>query len=97
MKEKQDVENLHRLFPCSESKILDCILSMSETECSISDLSRASKVGFTTTLRVVHKMESLGVFTLIRRVGSSKMYGFNRKSPYGKSIRALSSAIARGQ
>ncbi len=92
MSMEHDVKNLQDLLPCSESKILDCMLSMSE-ECSITTLSAESGVGYTTTLRIVHKMDHLKIFKMVRRVGTSKMYKFDTKSTCVKYIKALASSL----
>ena len=85
------------MFPCSQSKILDHMLTMKDFDYSISDISRISGVGFKTTLEAVHKLEEQGVFTLNRTVGRSKMYQFNSKSPQSKSIEKLAFDIAENR
>lgn len=86
---------LTSVFPCSESKILDHVVTMKGLDYSISDISRISGVNFKTTLNVVHKLEDQEVLKKTRTVGKAIMYQLNSDSSQAKSISKLAFEIAK--
>jgi len=90
-----EVGPLTSVFPCSESRILDHMVTMRDFDYSISDISRISGVGFKTTLGVIHKLEEQSVFLKTRNVGKANMYKLNLDSPQSKSISKLAFEIAK--
>lgn len=85
---------LERLLPCSESKILDHVISMKDFDYSISEISRISGVGFKTTLSIVHKLEDEGILQRTRNVGKAIMYKFESASPRSMAIESLAFRLA---
>ena len=94
-KETSETGPLKSIFPCSESKILDHMVTMKDFDYSISDISRISGVNFKTTLNVIHKLEEQEVVKKIRTVGKAMMYKLNSDSSQAKSINALIFEIAK--
>ncbi len=94
-KETSETGPLTSIFPCSESKILDHMVTMKDFDYSISDISRISGVNFKTTLNVIHKLEEQEVVKKIRTVGKAMMYKLNSDSSQAKSINALIFEIAK--
>lgn len=93
--EDLEVGPLTSVFPCSESKILDHMVTMRDFDYSISDISRISGVGFKTTLGIVHKLEDQGVFLKTREVGKAIMYILNMESPQSQHISHLAFETAK--
>ena len=85
---------LERLFPCSESKILDHVIAMKDFDYSISEISRISGVGFKTTLGIVHKLEEENILRRTRNVGRAIMYRFELDSPRSKAVENLAFRLA---
>ncbi|TBR24412.1 MAG: hypothetical protein EPO63_03960 [Candidatus Nitrosotenuis sp.] len=94
-KETSEIGPLTSVFPCSESKILDHVVTMRGLDYSISDISRISGVNFKTTLNVVHKLEDQEVLKKTRTVGKAIMYQLNSDSAQAKSISKLAFEIAK--
>jgi len=96
-REEKDLEvgPLTSVFPCSESKILDHMVTMRDFDYSISDISRISGVGFKTTLGIIHKLEDQGVFLKTRNVGKANMYKLNMESLQSQHISHLAFEIAK--
>lgn len=94
-KEAGEIGPLTSVFPCSESKILDHVVTMRGLDYSISDISRISGVNFKTTLNVVHKLEDQEVIKKTRTVGKAMMYQLNPDSAQAKSISKLAFEIAK--
>ncbi len=88
-KETGEIGPLTSVFPCSESKILDHMVTMKGLDYSISDISRISGINFKTTLNVVHKLEDQEVLKKTRTVGKAIMYQLNSDSAQAKSISKL--------
>lgn len=85
---------LESMFPCSESKILDFLVTFQEYDYSISDIAEHSGVGFKTTLGVVKNLEMQQVILNTRNVGRAKMYKLNLESPEANGINKLALGIA---
>lgn len=85
---------LESMFPCSESKILDFLVTFQEYDYSISDIAKHSGVGFKTTLGVVRNLEMQQVILNTRNVGRAKMYKLNLESSEGNGINKLALGIA---
>jgi len=94
-KETGEIGPLTNIFPCSESKILDHVVTMKGLDYSISDISRISGVNFKTTLNVIHKLEEQEVLKKTRTVGKAIMYQLNPDSAQAKSISSLAFEIAK--
>ncbi|QLH08348.1 hypothetical protein [Candidatus Nitrosotenuis sp. DW1] len=94
-KEIDEIGPLTSVFPCSESKILDHVVTMKGFDYSISDISRISGVNFKTTLGIVHKLEEQEVIKKTRNVGKAIMYKLNPDSAQAKSISSLAFEIAK--
>jgi len=92
-----EVGPLTSVFPCSQSKILDHMVTMKEFDYSISDISKISSVGFKTTLKIVHDLESQGVLERTRNIGNAILYKLNSDSSQAKSINKLAFEIAKGR
>lgn len=92
---KPGVGPLTSVFPCSESKILDHIVTMKGFDYSISDIARISKVNFKTTLGIIHRLEEQEVIKRTRTVGKAIMYQINPKSSQAKSTSNLAFVIAK--
>lgn len=90
-----EVGPLASTFPCSESKILDHMVAMNDFDYSISDISKISRVGFKTTLNVVHKLEERGILERTRQIGNAILYKLNSNSPQARSISRLAFDIAK--
>ena len=90
-----EVGPLTSVFPCSESKILDHMVTMKDFDYSTSDISRISGVGFKTTLGIVHRLANQGVFLKTRNVGKAKMYTLNPDSIQSKYISNLAFETAK--
>ena len=90
-----EVGPLTSVFPCSQSKILDHMVTMKEFDYSISDISKISSVGFKTTLNIVHSLEAQGVLKRTRNIGNAILYKLNSDSSQGKSINKLAFEIAK--
>lgn len=94
-KETDEIGPLTSVFPCSESKILDHVVTMKGLDYSISDISRISGVNFKTTLNIVHKLEEQEVLKKTRTVGKALMFKLNPDSAQAKSISSLAFEIAK--
>lgn len=94
-KKTAEVGPLATVFPYSEFRILDHMVTMKDFDYSISDISRISGVGFKTTLNVVHNLADLGVLKKTRQVGNAILYKLNPESPQAKSISKLAFEIAK--
>ncbi|HSA98859.1 MAG TPA: hypothetical protein VLF17_07245 [Candidatus Nitrosotenuis sp.] len=94
-KEISEIGPLTSVFPCSESKILDHVVTMKGLDYSISDISRISGINFKTTLNIVHRLEDQGVLKKTRTVGKAIMYQMNSDSAQAKSISKLAFEIAK--
>ena len=86
---------LTSVFPCSQSRILDHMVTMRDFDYSVSDISRTSGVGIKTALGVVHGLETQGVLLRTRNVGKAIMYKLNLDSTQAKSISKLAFEIAK--
>ncbi len=85
---------LESRFPCSESKILDFLITFRSYDYSISDISKNSGVGFKTTLGVINDLESRQVILKERNVGRAKMYKLNPDSKEAVTLQKLALDIA---
>ena len=85
---------LESRFPCSESKILDFLITFRSYDYSISDISKNSGVGFKTTLGVIKNLESQRVILKERNVGRAKMYKINPDSKEAITLKKLALDIA---
>lgn len=90
-----DVGPLASTFPCSESRILDHMVTMKDYDYSISDISKISGVGFKTTLNIVHKLEDQEVLKRTRNIGNAILYKLNLDSVQSRSISKLAFEIAK--
>ena len=90
-----EVGPLASTLPCSESKILDHMVTMKDFDYSISDISKISGVGFKTTLNIVHKLEDQGVLKRTRQIGNAILYKLNPDSAQAKLISKLAFEIAK--
>lgn len=85
---------LESMFPCSESKILDFLVTFQEYDYSISDIAEHSGIGFKTTLGVVKNLEMQKIIVNTRNVGRAKMYKLNLESSEANGINKLALGIA---
>ncbi len=85
---------LESRFPCSESKILDFLITFRSYDYSISDISKNSGVGFKTTLGVINDFESRQIIIKERNVGRAKMYKLNLDSKEAITLKKLALDIA---
>jgi len=85
---------LESRFPCSESKILDFLITFRSYDYSISDISKNSGVGFKTTLGVINNFESKQIIIKERNVGRAKMYKLNLDSTEAMTLSKLALDIA---
>lgn len=85
---------LESMFPCSESKILDFLVTFQEYDYSISDIAEHSGIGFKTALEVVKDLEEQQVIVKTRNVGRALMYKLNLDSKHAQSINRLATDIA---
>ena len=85
---------LESVFPCSESKILDFLVTFQEYDYSISDISKNSGVGFKTTLGVIKDLETRQLIFKNRNVGRAKMFKLNLDSAETVIINKLALEIA---
>ena len=90
-----EVGPLTSVFPCSQSKILDHMVTMKEFDYSISDISKISAVGFKTTLNIVHNLEAQEVLKRTRNIGNAILYKLNPDSLQAKSISKLAFETAK--
>ena len=89
-----DVGPLTRILPCSESRILDHMITMKAFDYSITDIANMSGVGVKTTLRIVHRLESDGVLLRTRNVGRAIMFKINPDSARARTLEKLSFQVA---
>ena len=94
-KNMTEVGPLASTFPCSESRILDDMVTMKDFDYSISDISKISGVGFKTTLNIIHTLEDQGVLKRTRKIGNAILYKMNPDSAQAKSIGRLAFEIAK--
>ena len=94
-KNMTEVGRLSSTFPCSESRILDHMVTMKDFDYSISDISKISGVGFKTTLNIIHTLEDQGVLKRTRKIGNAILYKMNPDSAQAKSIGKLAFEIAK--
>jgi len=85
---------LESIFPCSESKILDFLITFQDYDYSISDIAENSGVGFKTTLEVVKELEDHRMIVNTRNVGRALMYKLNLDSKQTQSIKQLATHTA---
>lgn len=85
---------LESMFPCSESKILDFLVTFQDYDYSISDIADNSGVGFKTTLGIIKHLEKQNVVINTRKVGRAIMYKLNLDSKQSQSISRLAMDIA---
>ncbi|NQV40016.1 MAG: hypothetical protein HQ505_05695 [Nitrosopumilus sp.] len=85
---------LESVFPCSESKILDFLVTFQDYDYSISDIAENSGVGFKTTLEIVKELEDHQTIVNTRNVGRALMYRLNLDSKQAQSITQLATDIA---
>jgi len=90
-----EIGPLASVFPCSQSRILDHMVTMRDFDYSITDISRISGVGIKTALGVVHGLESQDVLLKTRNVGKANMFKLNLDSAQAKSISKLAFDIAK--
>ncbi|MBS1268514.1 MAG: hypothetical protein MAG458_01243 [Nitrosopumilus sp.] len=62
----KETGSLESMFSCSESRILDHMITFRDFDYSISDISRSVDIGFKTTLGVVHKLQHQNILVLTR-------------------------------
>ncbi|MBS1268986.1 MAG: hypothetical protein MAG458_01722 [Nitrosopumilus sp.] len=94
---KSEVGALESVFSCSESRVLDHMITFRDFDYSISDISRSVDIGFKTTLGVVHKLERQNVLVLTRQIGNAKLYKLNSNSTQAKSLSKLCFEIAKNR
>ncbi|HEX5358502.1 MAG TPA: hypothetical protein VFW99_01150 [Candidatus Nitrosotalea sp.] len=94
-KNMTEIGPLASTFPCSESKILDHMVTMKDFDYSISDISKISGIGFKTTLNIVHKLEDQGILKRTRKIGNAILFKLNPDSAQAKSIGKLAFEIAK--
>ena len=70
----------------SQNRIVDFLLSNQDKDHSISEISRQSGVGYTTTKVIKKKLLRLGFIRQTRKIGRAKMYIVNKKSRAVKGI-----------
>lgn len=92
-----EIGPLENIFPCSESKILDFLVTFQDYDYSISDIAENSGVGFKTTLGVVKHLKDQQVIINTRNVGRALMFKLNIESNQAKSISTLALNIATRQ
>ena len=85
---------LESRYPCSQSKIMDFLLTMQDYDYSISDISKNAGVGFKTTLGIIRELEDDDIILKTREVGMAQMYKLNLDSEQVKSTRKLAFEIA---
>lgn len=85
---------LESVFPCSESKILDFLITFQDYDYSISDIAENSGVGFKTTLEVVKELEDRQIIVKTRNVGRALMYKINLDSKQTQAIKQLATHTA---
>ena len=85
---------LESIFPGSESKVFDFLITFQKYDYSISDIAKNSGVGFKTTLGIVKRLEEKNILFQKRTVGRAKMYVLNPDSQEAKSINKLALDIA---
>ena len=90
-----EVGPLTSRFPCSQTRILDHMVTMKDFDYSIADMSRISGVGLKTAGNVVHELAAQGVLEHTRFIGRASMFKFNLQSAQGKSISKLAFDIAK--
>lgn len=95
IKKITEVGPLASTFSYSEFRILDHMVTMKDFDYSISDISKISRVGFKTTLNIVHKLEDQGVLKRTRQIGNAILYKLNSNSAQAKSISKLAFEIAK--
>jgi predicted transcriptional regulator len=87
---------LERTFKGSATAaILDFLTLYKHWDYSKSDIAKNAGVNFRTVLRLLPRLEELGVIKQTRRVGKALMYQFNVENPIAKAIDDLSFRIAR--
>ncbi|MCE2505803.1 MAG: hypothetical protein J4F36_04920 [Nitrosopumilaceae archaeon] len=89
-----EIGPLESMFPCSESKILDFLVTFQEFDYSISDIADNSGIGFKTTLGVIKHLEKQKVIVNTRNVGRALMYKLNLDSKQAQSISRLATDTA---
>lgn len=94
-KKMAEVGPLASTFPCSESKVLDNMITMRDSDYSISDIAKISGVGFKTTLNIVHKLEDQGILQRTRQIGNAILYKLSPNSAQATSISKLAFEIAK--
>ncbi len=86
---------LERVFRGSAmAKILDFLTTFKEWDYSKSDIAKNSGVNFRTVLRILPRLEELGVVKQTRNVGRATMYQLNMENTVAKLFHDLAMEIA---
>jgi len=89
---------LERLFNGSAlARILDFLATFREWDYSKSDIAQNSGVSFRTALRLLEKLEALGLVKQTRRVGRAQMYKLNLESGAIKALVALTHELSMAE
>lgn len=94
LKKVLEVGSLESRFPCSESKILDFLITFRSYDYSITDISKNSGVGFKTTLGIIHKLDKAKIIKQERIIGKAMMYKINLDSKEAITLSKLALDIA---
>ncbi|MEM2971342.1 MAG: hypothetical protein QW270_02835 [Candidatus Bathyarchaeia archaeon] len=96
MKKVLEEGPLERMFKGSAmAAILDFLVIYKHWDYSKSDIAKSAGVNFRTVLRLLPRLEELGVIKRTRHVGKAIMYQFNMENPVAKAIDDLSFKIAK--
>lgn len=88
--------SLERFFKGSAmARILDFLTVFKEWDYSKSDIAKNSGVSFRTVLRLLPRLEELGVVKKTRNVGKALMYQFDVNNPIAKAANELAWQIAK--
>lgn len=86
---------LERLFRGSATaKILDFLTTFKDWDYSKSAIAKNSGVNFRTVLRILPRLEELGVVKRVRNVGRAKMYQLNMENTLARLFNDLAIEIA---
>lgn len=85
---------LEEVFPGSESKVLDFLVTFQDYDYSISDIATHSGIGFKTTLGIIKHLQDQQVIVNTRNVGRALMFKLNLDSKKAKIISDLALNIA---
>jgi Flp pilus assembly CpaE family ATPase len=87
---------LERFFKGSAmARILDFLTVFKEWDYSKSDIAKNSGVNFRTVLRLLPKLEALGVVKKTRNVGKALMYQIDMNNPIAKAVNELAWQITK--